>query len=88
MNIKTKLYVTKNIWKSFNCDKNSKIVLTLNKPTYVVMCVLDLSKVLMYEFHDDYTESKHCNKSRLLFDDTDILKYQIKASHLEYIGPR
>ena len=52
------------------------------------MGVLDLSKVSMYEFHDDYTESKHCNKSRLLFDETDILKYQIKASHLEYIGPR
>ena len=54
----------------------------------MLSCVLDLSKVLMYEFHDDYTESKHCNKSRLLFDDTDILIYQIKANHLEYIGPR
>ena len=42
----------------------------------------------MYEFHDDYTESKHCNKSRLLFDDTDILMYETKGNHLEYIGPR
>ena len=30
------------------------------------MCVLDLSKVLMYEFHDDYTESKHCNKIEII----------------------
>ena len=48
------------------------------KPTYVGMCVLDFSKVLMYEFHYDYIKNKYGNKSRLLFADTDILMYDIK----------
>ena len=29
----------------------SKVKLTLNKPAYAGMCILDLSKVLMYESH-------------------------------------
>ena len=38
-----------------------KITLKPNKPAYVEMCVLDLSKVLMYEFHYDYIENKNGN---------------------------
>ena len=36
------------------------------------MCILDLSNVLMYEFHYDYTKNKRCN-STLLFTDADNL---------------
>ena len=43
------------------------------------MCVLELSKVFMYEFHHDYIESKYENKSKLLFTDTDSLVYEIKT---------
>ena len=28
-----------------------KVLLKLNKPPYIGMCILELSKVLMYEFH-------------------------------------
>ena len=31
-------------------DKN-KVILTLNKPAYIGMCLSDLSKVSMYEFY-------------------------------------
>ena len=31
----------------------SKVTLTLNKLAYVGMCILNLSKVLMYQFHYD-----------------------------------
>ena len=57
----------------------SKVTLILNKTAYVGMCKLDLSKVLMYEFHYDYIKNKHGNKSRLLFIDTDSLMYEIKT---------
>ena len=43
------------------------------------MCVIELSKVLMYEFHYDYINNKYGNNSRLLFTDTDSLMYEIKT---------
>ena len=50
-----------------------KTTLTLNKPAYVVICRLELCKVPMYEFHYDYIKSKHGNKLRLLFIDTEFI---------------
>ena len=34
--------------------RESKVTLTLNKPAYIGMLILELRKVLMYEFHYDY----------------------------------
>ena len=49
----------------------------LNKSEYAGMCILDLSKVLFYEFHYDYIKNKYDNNSRLLFIDTGSLTYEI-----------
>ena len=59
--------------------RKSKLALKLNKPTYIGMCILDLSKVLMYEFYYDYIRNKYDNKSKLLFTDTDSLMNEIKT---------
>ena len=59
--------------------RKSKVTLKLNKPAYAEMCILDLSKILMCEFHYDYIKNKYGNKSRLLFTDTDSSNMKLKT---------
>ena len=58
---------------------------TLNRPAYVGMCILDLSKTLMYGFHYNYIKQKYGNNAKLLFTDTDSLAYEIELEPMMYI---
>ena len=43
----------------------------MNKPIYLGLSVLEISKILMYEFWYDYTKPKYNNKVKLCYMDTD-----------------
>ena len=61
--------------------KRTKVL--YNKPVYLGMSVLDLSKTLMYDLHYNYMKSKYAaDKAKLLFTDTDSLAYEIETKDL------
>ena len=42
--------------------RKSEVALKLNKPAYIGMCILELSKISMYKFHYDYIKNKYDNQ--------------------------
>ena len=55
--------------------------LMLNKPIYVGFSVLDLSKLLMYEYHYEKMLTRYEN-IKLCFTDTDSLLYEIQTDNI------
>ena len=62
-------------------SKQTKLV--LNKPSYVGMSILELSKTLMYDCHYNYIKKKY-PEAQLLFTDTDSLCYHIKTEDIYF----
>ena len=57
--------------------KKTRVKMT--KPLYLGMSILDISKILMYEFWYDYTNPKYGNKAKLCYTDTDSFIISIKT---------
>ncbi|KYN18339.1 DNA polymerase, partial [Trachymyrmex cornetzi] len=56
-----------------------KLEVKFNKPIYVGMCILDISKVCLYEFHHEYMSPMYSDKCKIMYTDTDSLIYRIEC---------
>ena len=65
-----------------------KIIVVMKKPIYLGQTILDLSKIIMYEFHYNYIKPEYDGENsrlrgapclKLCYMDTDSLVYEIKT---------
>ena len=57
-----------------------KTKVKMNKPTYLGLSILEISKTLMYEFWYDYMKPKYANNVKLCYMDTDSFIMNIKTN--------
>ena len=77
-------------FKDFTIFKNDELIavemvktqIKYDKPAYLGACILDLSKLLMYQFHYDHIKPMYGDKVNLLFTDTDSLCYEVQTKDI------
>ena len=52
----------------------------MNKPVYLGLSILELNKILMYEFWYDYVKPKYFEKAKLCYMDTGSFFYCIHTN--------
>jgi len=50
-----------------------KLEVKFDKPIYVDMCILDISKMYLYEFYNEYMLPLYREKRKIMYIDTDSL---------------
>ena len=63
-------------------EMKKKTKVKMNKPIYLGMSILDISKTLMYEFWYDYIKPKYQEKAKLCYMDTGSFIIHIKTEEL------
>ena len=67
--------------KYFFAAEMGKTEIKMNKPVYLGQLILDLSKLLMYEFYYDYMRPRYGSKFMLCYMDTDGFVYEIETKY-------
>ena len=72
-------HTTKHISKDLLIIEMKKVVVVMDKPVYLGQAILDISKILMYEFWYHYIKPKYGDNARLCYMDTDSFVINIKT---------
>ena len=72
-------HTTKHFSKNLLAIEMKKTKVKMNKPVYLGMSILDISKTLMYEFWYDYIKPKYQDRAKLCYMDTDSFVIHIIA---------
>ena len=68
---KPNYYTTKRFSEYLLAIEMKKTKVKINKPVYLGMSILDISRTLMYKFWYDYIKSKYEDRAELCYTDTD-----------------
>ena len=72
-------HTTKFFTESFSAIEMKKTEILTNKSVYLGLSMLEVSKILMYEFWYNYVKCKYGRKANLYFMDTDSFIVHIKT---------
>ena len=72
-------HTTKSFSENLLAIEINKIKIKMNKPLYLSLLILEISKTLMYEFWYNYIKTKYQNNSKLCYMDTDSFIINIKT---------
>ena len=72
-------YTTKLFSEKVFATEMKKTKVEMNKPVYLCMSMLDISKTLMYEFWYGYIKPKYGDRAKLYYTDTDRFVIYIKT---------
>ena len=70
-------HTTKRFSENLLAAEMKKTKVKMNKPVYLGMSILDISKTLMYKFWYDYIKPKYEDRAKLCYTDTDSFIIQI-----------
>ena len=80
--IRTKLSYYKVFHRISVSNRNKKTSDLMNKRVYLGFSILELTKMLMYEFWYDYVNPKYCEKAKLCYVDTDSFIVYVKTDDI------
>ena len=72
-------HTTKRFSENLLAIEMKKTKVKMNKPIYLGMSILDISKTLMYKFWYDYINPKYGDRAKLCYTDTDSFIIYIKT---------
>ena len=73
---------TKFFSKNLLAIEMRKTQIIMNKPVYLGLSVLELSKKVMYEFRYDYVKPKYCEKAKLYYMNRDSFVFDGKIDDI------